>query len=102
MSCSEVWDLFCGDASGMLEEKVLRLNVPAVCFCGHTTLVIMAARVQCALLLLEQLSLCQATHLFLCCCVVKTAESKEALGVLTVVQAELSCPGVCTFWDNEL
>lgn len=69
---------------------MLRLNVPAVCCSGHTTLVIMAARVQCAVLLLQQLSLCQTTHLSLCSCVVKTAECKEALGVLTVVQAELS------------
>lgn len=96
-------DLFCGDATEMLEGKVLRLNVPAVCCSGHTALVIMAARVQCALLLLQQLSQCQATHLSLCSWVVKTAESKEALGVLIVVLgvlivAELSWPEVCTFW----
>lgn len=86
----------------MLEGKVLRLNVPAVHCSGHTILVIMAARVLCALVLLQQLSLCQATHLSLCSCVVKAAESKETLGVLTVVQADLSWPEVCTYWDNEV
>lgn len=49
LPCSEVWDLFCGDATEMLEGKVLRLNVSAVRCSGHTALVIMAARVRCAL-----------------------------------------------------
>lgn len=35
--CSEVWDLLCGDAAEMLEEKALRLNVPAVHCSGHTS-----------------------------------------------------------------
>lgn len=102
MPCSEALDLFCEDATDMLEGKVLRLNVPAVRCSGHTTLVIVAARVQRALLLLQQLHRCQATHLSLCSCVVKAAQCKEAPGGLTVVQAELGWPEVCSFWDNAL
>lgn len=34
---SEAWDLLCGDAAKMLEEKALRLNVPAVHCSGHTS-----------------------------------------------------------------
>lgn len=34
---SEVWDLLSGDAAEMLEEKALRLNVPAVHCSGHTS-----------------------------------------------------------------